>query len=153
MKKGFVFIETLVVLVVLIAGILSIFSTYAILTSNIEKREYYDNISDLYKVDIIRSLIDVDAIGEPTDYITKNNCSNIMQSNCIEILESLNVEKIYINTTVSINDMIDESESYLPSANNSLIEYIKTIKDSTSRRYIIVNFYYNNHNYYASLYI
>ena len=73
-KNGFVFVETIVVLVVLVVGMVSLYAFYNGITANIEKREYYDNISDLYKTEIVRNYINTSSLsGTGLVEITSSN--------------------------------------------------------------------------------
>lgn len=54
-KEGFVFIETIIVIVLLSVGIASMYSLMSNITTDIKTRKYFDNISDLYKTYIIRN--------------------------------------------------------------------------------------------------
>ena len=137
-NKGFVFVETIVVLVVLITGVLGIYSTYSNVSTNIEKRDYYDNISDLYKTDIIRDKINSSLLSGSGYIQIKTNdsaysCVSYMGSDCNTLLTELNVYDITINL-VSISEMLGLSSNF----NNSLVEYMKTIS-SDDNRYIIVH--------------
>ena len=157
MKKGFVFIETLTVLTVLVTVILSIFVMYETVMANMAQREYYDNISDIYKTDILRSKIKRDVIASATGTIVKierNNCTTYMNSSCTNLFTDLNVESIYINL-VNISEVTDNDFK------NTFKDYIKTIEISNSdeqgqkvevyNRMIIAVFNYNSHRYFASL--
>ena len=152
MKKGFVFIETIVVLVALITGVLSLFATYTLLTADIERKEYYDNISDLYKTDILRSLIDVTKLTGPSGIliINKDNCTSYMNSSCANDMTSLYAENIYVNYD-KLEDILGNFSNICNNCPNSMQEYINVIKTNDNTRFIIVNFKYNNQNYYASL--
>lgn len=145
-KNGFVFVETIVVLVVLVVGMVSLYAFYNGITANIEKREYYDNISDLYKTEIVRNYINTSSLsGTGLVEITSSNF--IDNTKYSTLLEELNIEKIYVNNS-SIESILSDTSSITP---NSFIEYLKTIRSENYQRYIIVNYKYNNHNYYASL--
>ncbi len=149
MKKGFIFMETLIVLVVLMVTVVGMYGMFVRLSTDIENRKYYDNISDLYKTDILRSEINKSKLTSTSSLIeiTKNNCSTYMSSSCASIMTSLNADKIIIN--------IDSIESLILSENNgiknSMREYLKTINKNGNNRYIIVNYKNNDKNYYASL--
>ncbi len=148
MKKGFVFMETLIVLVVLTITIVGMYSTYINISTNINNRMYYDNISDLYKTEIIRNEINKESIGnDKLITITKDTCTTYMSTNCNNLLTNLNIENIYI-TNEAISSYIENNEIKI---NNSMREYLKTINKDETRRNIIVNFKYGNKNYYASL--
>lgn len=145
-KKGFVFIETIIVIVLLSVGIASMYSLMSNITTDIKKRKYFDNISDLYKTNIIRNNTNKNLTGSTYLEITKDNCTSYMSSNCNSLLTDLEVERVVINFT-NLDNIIN-SDTTLP---NSLNEYLKTINSYKTNKYIIVNYKYNNKNYYASL--
>ncbi len=145
-KKGFVFIETIIVIVLLSVGIASMYSLMSNITTDIKMRKYFDNISDLYKTNIIRNNTNKNLTGSTYLEITKDNCTSYMSSNCNSLLTDLEVERVVINFT-NLDNIIN-SDTTLP---NSLNEYLKTINSYKTSKYIIVNYKYNNKNYYASL--
>lgn len=145
-KKGFVFIETIIVIVLLSVGIASMYSLMTNITTDIKSRKYFDNISDLYKTNIIRDNVSKNLTGTTYLEITKDNCSSYMTSTCTSLLTDLEVERVVINFT-NLDNIIN-SDTTLP---NSMNEYLKTINTYKTNKYIIVNYKYNNKNYYASL--
>lgn len=145
-KKGFVFIETIIVIVLLSVGIASMYSLMTNITTDIKSRKYFDNISDLYKTNIIRNNTNKNLTGSTYLEITKDNCTSYMSSNCNSLLTDLEVERVVISFT-NLDNIIN-SDTTLP---NSLNEYLKTINSYKTNKYIIVNYKYNNKNYYASL--
>lgn len=145
-KEGFVFIETIIVIVLLSVGIASMYSLMSNITTDIKTRKYFDNISDLYKTNIIRNNTNKNLTGSTYLEITKDNCTSYMSSNCNSLLTDLEVERVVINFT-NLDNIIN-SDTTLP---NSLNEYLKTINSYKTSKYIIVNYKYNNKNYYASL--
>lgn len=145
-KKGFVFIETIIVIILLSVGIASMYSLMSNITTDIKTRKYFDNISDLYKTNIIRNNTNKNLTGSTYLEITKDNCTSYMSSNCNSLLTDLEVERVVINFT-NLDNIIN-SDTTLP---NSLNEYLKTINSYKTNKYIIVNYKYNNKNYYASL--
>lgn len=145
-KKGFVFIETIIVIVLLSVGIASMYSLMSNITTDIKTRKYFDNIGDLYKTNIIRNNTNKNLTGSTYLEITKDNCTSYMSSNCNSLLTDLEVERVVINFT-NLDNIIN-SDTTLP---NSLNEYLKTINSYKTNKYIIVNYKYNNKNYYASL--
>lgn len=145
-KEGFVFIETIIVIVLLSVGIASMYSLMSNITTDIKMRKYFDNISDLYKTNIIRNNTNKNLTGSTYLEITKDNCTSYMSSNCNSLLTDLEVERVVISFT-NLDNIIN-SDTTLP---NSLNEYLKTINSYKTNKYIIVNYNYNNKNYYASL--
>lgn len=149
MKKGFVFLETLLVMVVLSIAVLGVYSTYVSVSSNINSRTYYDNIGDLYKTEIVRKWINESSLVTSDNYIKINssNCSSYMNiSNCSDYMDYLLIENIYINNS-NIATLLELNDTEL---SNSLKLYIKTMNND-NKRYIIVNYKRNNKNYYSSL--
>lgn len=148
-KKGFIFIETLIVLVVLLVTVMGMYKMYTKISTDIDYREYFDNISDLYKTDIIRSEINKNQLtsSNPLIEINKTNCTSYMSSSCPVLIASLKIEAIYINLTGIDGLLLSENLKL----KNSMKRYLKTINNKKGERYIIVNFLYNNKNYYASL--
>lgn len=145
-KEGFVFIETIIVIVLLSVGIASMYSLMSNITTDIKTRKNFDNISDLYKTNIIRNNTNKNLTGSTYLEITKDNCTSYMSSNCNSLLTDLEVERVVISFT-NLDNIIN-SDTTLP---NSLNEYLKTINSYKTNKYIIVNYKYNNKNYYASL--
>lgn len=145
-KNGFVFIETIIVIVLLSVGIASMYFLMTNITTDIKSRKYFDNISDLYKTNIIRDNVSKNLTGTTYLEITKDNCSSYMTSTCYSLLTDLEVERVVVNFA-SLDNIIN-SDTNIP---NSMNEYLKTINTYKTNKYIIVNYKYNNKNYYASL--
>ena len=145
-KNGFVFIETIIVIVLLSVGIASMYSLMTNITTDIKSRKYFDNISDLYKTNIIRDNVSKNLTGTTYLEITKDNCTSYMSSTCYSLLTDLEVERVVVNFA-SLDNIIN-SDTTIP---NSMNEYLKTINTYKTNKYIIVNYKYNNKNYYASL--
>lgn len=145
-KKGFIFLETIVVVAILSASLVSMYSITIKISSDIDTRKIYDNISDIYKTDIIRNDIKKDSIIKTEGYtlITKNNCISYMGNDCSLLIDELNVERILINHSAIGVIILDNLN--VP---NTMKEYMKTL--GGNNRYIIANYKYNNKNYYASL--
>lgn len=142
-NRGFIFVETVVVLVVLAASLIGLYSTFSSVINNIEKRKQYDNINDIYKVNIIKDLI----INEPSStytIINSNNCTNYMNSDCNEVFSELSVSEVLI-TGNNVQTIIDLNIN-IP---NTMKEYLKTI--NKNEKSIIVRFYRSGKNYYSSL--
>lgn len=148
-KKGFVFLETLVVIVVLSVSILGIFTIYNTVNSNIDERKYYDSIGDIYKAYVIKDMVNLNNLtSEDVIKITKDNCTSYLSNNCINVIGTLEIDSIYINN-ISIEKLINGTNQYVP---NSLKLYMKTIYDNNdNNKYIIVSFNKLNNKYYSSL--
>lgn len=146
MNKGFVFIETIIVIVLLSLGISSMYALMTNITTDIKSRRYFDNISDLYKTYIIRDNLNSNLSGDNYLEITSSNCTSYMTNSCSTLLSELDVERVVIN--FSAIGVLMELDTNFP---NTMNEYLKTINTSKNNKYVIVNYKYNNKNYYASL--
>jgi len=148
MKKGFIFIETLVVLTVLSLSIVGLYGMYIKVSTDIKEKKYYDNIDDLYKTDIIRKITNKDSLpNEEIIKINSSNCTSFMNLNCTSILNTLEVEEVII-LNANIDSLINNENTNIK---NSLKEYLKTINKDEITRYIILNYKYADKNFYASL--
>ena len=136
MKKGFVFIETLIVLAVLSFSLVNIYSMFIKVTTDIEIRKSYDNINDIYKVDVLRSLIDSSTLNSDDTPInvTSTNCTSYMEEACTNLMQTLNVNNIYISKVEGI--LLSQNMTI----KNTMKEYLKTIDTEKPKRYIIVEF-------------
>ena len=56
-KKGFVLIETIVVMSIVMISLIGIYGTYSSIVKNQSQRKFYDNINDVYRLNIIKSLL------------------------------------------------------------------------------------------------
>lgn len=146
MNKGFVFIETIIVIVLLSLGISSMYALMTNITTDIKSRRYFDNISDLYKTYIIRDNLNSNLSGDNYLEITSSNCTSYMTNSCSTLLSELDVERVVIN--FSAIGVLMELDTNFP---NTMNEYLKTINTAKTNKYVIVNYKYNNKNYYASL--
>ena len=51
-KKGFVLLETVIVLLVTVIAMLGLYTTYAFVFKNLKQARKYDNINDVYKLNV-----------------------------------------------------------------------------------------------------
>lgn len=142
-NKGFIFIETVIVLVVLATSLIGLYSSFSSVVNNIEKRKYYDNINDVYKVKIVKDLL-VSYPSGTFEIIDKSNCTNYMNNDCSEVFNELNILDVLI-TGNNIQTIID-LDINIP---NSMKVYLKTI--NKNEKSLIVHFDKNGENYYSSL--
>ena len=138
-KSGYIFIETIIVLTVTMICLLSLYNGYSLVVKSSTNKKYYDNINDVYKVNIVKKILK----SNSNDLlINKDNCTNYMDCNLI--LTDLEIENVFItdDLTKIINS---ENKEY----KNSLKKYLKTLDND--KKYIIISRKENNNMYYASL--
>lgn len=144
-KKGFIFIETIIVLTITMVCLVSLYSGFNLVIKNIENKKYYDNINDIYKVNIAKKLINNNTSTNQYLDITENNCVYYMDSNCALVFNNLGINHFVItgNDVSKLYDFKDEVFT------NSFVKYIKTL-DKDSNHVIIIR-KEDNRNFYASL--
>lgn len=152
-KKGFVFVESIVVLVVVALSLAMLLSSYSLVQRKTKEKEFYDKSSDKYLLYAISDLGTSDTCSysirckngdtyEDTinfradvDYYNKNGHENefyckktklgrILYS-CEDVLRSMQVRSIYVVKDVS---SALRSSSATSIYDNGVIEYMKTLK-------------------------
>ena len=83
MKKGFVFIETIITVVVLSASLIYLYSSYSSIINNEEARVYYDDTAYIYKTSYIR------------DYLLNNTNIETVKSTAFENTYATNIGPNY----------------------------------------------------------
>lgn len=143
-KRGFVFIETIIVIVVAMVLLVSIYSSFSLILANINRKEKYDNINDIYKANIINRMFSTYSIGADYVSIDSSNCSSYMNSDCANVMSDLGISDIFVNT-IPYEDIL-ATEPDLPS---TLISYMNS-KDNSENTVIIHCERYEK-DYYASI--
>lgn len=146
-KKGFVLIETIIVLLVVVVCMLALYKAYSFVFLNLKQNNYYDNINDIYKVNIVKKIFNFESIGEGENFHKEEigACDLCMNYDCGVLLEE---ENLNINNVIyirNINSFLNNPQG----ATNTDIDYIKTL-DST-KAYLIIHYENNNKQHYASL--
>lgn len=160
-KNGFVFVESITVIIIVVLSLTLLLSSYALVTRKSKENEYYDLPSDKYLLYVIGNLgeTDEDYNGITTSFVaTKDNCNTYMSSrisNCTKVFNDYNL--IYYIVIYNLNDELkngNPTQRY----DSGTIEYLKTLKRCTNGSdtsckdgYVIGVFKRNNNYYYVSL--
>ena len=160
-KKGFIFVETIIVTAILLASLMVIYSLFTSSYSQENKKIKYDDESKRYKVNYLKrffqafNLEEIKARDINSNLFFNVNCvGDAMTSNdrsmCDAMLANLHVKQILITThnLDSILSNCDPESGVSPSAkasiicaNNSLLNYMKSLDvDNTSSYFFIVEF-------------
>ncbi len=142
-NKGFIFIETVIVLVVLSASLIGLYSSFSSVINTLENRKKYDNINDIYKVNIISEIL-TNVPSDTYTIIDSSSCQNYMNSDCTEIFNELNISEVLL-TNINIQTILN-LDIDIP---NTMKEYLQTI--NKNEKSIVARFNRNSENYYASL--
>lgn len=134
-NKGYIFIETIVVLSITMVSLLVLFNGYSLLTKSAYQKKYFDNINDVYKVNIIKNMMKE---NNNVSFV-KTECTNFMNEDCTSVLDKFNIERVILT---------DNLES-INTTNDNFIKYLNTLEKD--KKYIIIERKLNNKYYYASL--
>ncbi len=160
-KNGFMFVESVTVLVVVILSLTLLLSSYSLVVRKSKEKNYYDLPSDKYLLYNIGNLGDTSAEYSASGIFVANvnNCSTYLSdrmSDCTQVFKDNNM--IYFIFTPNLyNDLRTGASTRYSSGT---IEYLKTLKrcnDATPGTcnnpigYIVGVFYRSGKYYYASL--
>lgn len=162
-KDGFIFIESVTVLIVVALALAMSLSSYDLLESKSKERKYYDVASDKYLLWTINELGNKTGSSYQNDMIaSKDNCTSTTMgavlSNCTQVFKDTDL--IYFIKINNVEDALktkDSSGNYnTKKYDNGTLEYIKTLKkldDDTGLpiNYIVGVFYRKGKYYYASI--
>lgn len=158
MKKGFVLMETIVVIVVVSVALLTIFSSYNKILSKVKKENKYDTSEYIYMTDYIKrylkdeiannglniSVTDICIEDESGNYCTDNLSDYELSGKLPDAVKKIyDVEKIYILT--NLNKFDKEMVSPNNKKNSSffdayMIDYIRKLDVSDNDKLIIVEY-------------
>ena len=128
-KKGFVLMETIIVIVVVSVGLLTIFSSYNKILSKLRTENKYDTSEYIYMTKYIKDSMNAGTTVQ--DIVTENNITNYTNSN----LSSLyGVEKIYLLTNLN-NFGSNETK-----VDAYMIDYIKKLDVRDQDKLLIVEY-------------
>ncbi len=168
-KNGFVLVESVVVLVIVVLALTLFLSSYFLLTRKSKSKDYYDLPNDkylLYNISNIWSLGNMgsSAYKASTSFVTnKTNCGNWIakytnETECQKVFDDTGLERygVVYNVNAAFNS---NNISGVSGMTSDIIEYLKTLKkveDGKDLSYIIGVFKRTGddgkaHNYYASL--
>ena len=149
-RKGFIFVETIIVTAILLASLMVIYSLFTSSYSQENKKIRYDDASKIYEVYYLKrffqefnlkEIIDRDVDANLFFYV---NCvGDTMSANdrsmCDAMLSNLHVKQIII-TTHDLSRILacDSAKSNIICANNSLFNYIKSLDYSSSDSYFFI---------------
>ena len=148
-KKGFVLIETIVVMSIVMISLIGIYGTYSSIVKNQSQRKFYDNINDVYRLNIIKGLLKEEFLNSTNLVVFEN--TNCIDSGCNTIIDELvedgtNIEIIIVPSNVDLS----EENALLEGKQNSLRRYFKTI-DADGKNIIVLRYIKDENEYFSSL--
>lgn len=122
MKKGFVFIETIIVITVLLACLFLIYNSFNTILNNEKRRASYNDVNYIYRTYYLEDFI---ASLNIRDYI-----NNHMEENQVIIGFNCSDRSLYNNTNNQIDgsgQLVDDQEKYKMDFCESLLSQFKAV--------------------------
>lgn len=162
-NKGFVFIETIVTVLVLSTSLLYLYNSYNNIIDKEETRVYYDDVAYIYKTNYIKRFLEenanieyvkseafkksyVTSIGNAFDnFFNEAKLAENMNNSLENILNNFRVNQMFLVKRNYI-DECDGSETsdecYFNATDNAynLTNYIKSINDTKHDYYLVVEY-------------
>lgn len=133
-KKGFVLLETIIVMSVLLIGMILLYSNYNKLFINYGKISYSDNVKDIYTAYYAyQKRENIGFNNGDIESIIVNNLTNEFN----EILNNLDIEKIYYFKKDAFNNIFINQNGNCSNLNKLIcydgtsINYLKSIENKT----------------------
>lgn len=160
-KNGFVFIETIVTVVVLSASLLLLYSSYNASIHDEEERLYYDDIAYIYRTNYVRKFLEensnvetlkqysfsnsyVVTIGPGFDTMfTEEQNTKGYRSSLENIYENFNINQMLLVKSNYISDCFNESDICKASTENlsyNMKNYVKSLNELSYDYYLVVEY-------------
>jgi hypothetical protein len=147
-KKGFVFLETIIILVLVTTALTTMLTSYTVITSKSREKEYYDRISDKYLLYSLSNL-GVTGIGNETsatsynyrvlasklkkdnadNCATKHSSNEVLYKECLS--EKIGVLKIDVKNK-DCSNFCSQTQSYQKDAKNIFCNIFANYEGITS---------------------
>ena len=161
-KKGFVLVESIVVLVVVAFSVAILIASYGVITRKIKEKENYDKASDKYLLYAISQLgadetCNYSSKGSKTDKCeleefsaTSVSCRTTkvgdMMEDCEKVFKYLNIKHLYVVKDIrkELNSLNVQTDYNNKDYTNGMIEYMKTLKKCADENKYVNGVYQNN---------
>lgn len=146
MHKGFTLLETLIAITFLSVALLLFYNTFFNLATSNQQNILYDDTPNIYKTFFLNEYLQIKNYDELlSSDITELSCDKINIEGCQDIIEELNINKMYL-AKYNLKE-IDENK-YNPALN----KYLKSLSYNKKYAYRFITEYKNHETYaYASL--
>ncbi len=150
-KKGFILVETIVVMSVVMIALLGIYKSYSTVIKKSVQSAYYDNINDIYRLGVIKKILPSNFLESTTFKVTSVGNETNCTGNCYTIVSELiddedTVSIILIPDSYMPNDLDTTNYPY----KNSLKRYLETT-DYNYTRLLIMRYLKDNKEHFVSL--
>ena len=173
-KKGFVFIESILVLVVVALSISMLMSSYSLVARKTKEKEFYNKASDKYLLYSLSNMgttetcnygvscssltnknISFRADVDGSEYLWSNTKVGEIMYDCVKVFKDMNIKHLYVveNIRNELNDLKADGtpkdgsdKKAVELYDNGTIEYMKTLKKCNTENTIDANGQYVNNN-------
>ena len=157
-KKGFAFVETIIIVVVLCSALLLLYSTYSAIVSDEKTRIYYDDPAFIYYTNHVKKFLEeyanldnvksnyfnntyIVTIGTGFDELFYNTSYETSGSSSLEtIAKNFKINRIILIKSEMYNKCFNGNEAYCENSLNNLSynmqKYVNSLSD-TSSNYIL----------------
>lgn len=144
-KNGFIFLESLIVIVTLISTLLLLYNSFKRITNNVKEKDNYDEINYIYRSEYLKENLQkniLDDFLKDQDYLEINNESAYLNNYLKQLFKDFEVNNLIIVKTNSLNNL---RKCLLNDAclniSSSFKTYIASTKISLSSSYILISEY------------
>lgn len=155
-NKGFVLMETIVVIVVISVALLTIFSSYNKILRKVKSENKYDTSEYIYMTEYIKTYMKNNGIGSALDIYpctidsdgNVTSCNPLLVTNYLDVLKTsissisnFDVKKIHILTNINNFDKtLDNGKKNSEYFDAYMIDYIRQLDVGDSDELIIVEY-------------
>ncbi len=162
-KRGFVFIETIITVVVLSTSLLYLYSSYSNIIHNEEARLYYDDPAYIYRTNYVRKFLEsytnieeiktyaltnsyIVTIGPLFDNMFNEIMSlNNMQASMENMFNNFNINQMLLVDSAMLNEcsVNSEDEKCVSSTSNlsyNMNNYLRTLNSTDYEYYLVVEY-------------
>lgn len=147
-NKGFVLIETIIVMSVITLSMIILYSTYNKMINSYGSISYYDTVEDVYTAYYVYGL------NQVLGYNSESNIINTSDNTYEDILSNFNIKKIYYFNKSDVNNLTNNTLDILK-YDGTTINYLNNIKNKINVNctkepcLTVVKIERDNHYYFA----
>ncbi len=144
-KNGFIFLESLIVIVTLISTLLLLYNSFKRITNNVKEKDNYDEINYIYRSEYLKENLQkyiLDDFLNDQDYLEINSESAYLNNYLKQLFKDFEVNNLIIVKTNSLNNLRKclLNETCL-NISSSFKTYITSTKINISSSYILISEY------------
>lgn len=166
-NKGFIFLETISILMVVALSLTILLASYTLVYTKAKQHKYYDQPRDLYALYAVANIIDTSTLDSNVVMVSNSSsCEKVdgkdtilgkSIENCSDFMNDFNMTTFAVIEDLNSELYKKSNDTYF---DNVTIEYLKTLsrcyekkctEDSKGRKYLLGIFKRQGKYYYASI--